>query len=113
MSKEGKEGLEKTYFTHQQNAATRVRSSLMWGVVMGLKKKGKDAWVNQNLNKPNIQIKEGGKIVKTLTFLQAMKEHSNMISAKTLSDVKKTAMWNFVGQLERYFVVLKDDTENE
>lgn len=113
MSKEGKEGLEKTYFTHQQNAATRVRSSLMWGVVMGLKKKGKDAWVNQNLNKPNIQIKEGGKIVKTLTFLQAMKDHSNMISAKTLSDVKKTAMWNFAGQLERYFVVLKDDTENE
>jgi len=80
----------------------------MWGVVEGLKKKGKDAWVNQNLNKPNIQIKEGGKIVKTLTFIQAMKEHSRCISAKVISDVTKSATWNFSGQLERYFVVLKD-----
>ncbi len=108
MSKEGKEGLEKTYVTHQQNAATRIRSSLMWGVVEGLKKKGKEAWVNQNINKPNIQIKEGGKIVKTLTFMQAMKEHSKIISAKVLSDVSKTAAWNFSGQMERYFIVLKD-----
>jgi len=108
LSKEGKEGFEKTYFTHQQNAATRIRSSLMWGVVEGLKKKGKEAWVNQNLNKPNIQIKEGGKIVKTLTFIQAMKEHSKIISAKALSDITKSATWNFSGQLERYFLVLKD-----
>jgi len=107
-SKEGKEGFEKTYFTHQQNAATRIRSALMWGVVAGLKKKGKEAWVNQNINKPNIQIKEGGKIVKTLTFIQAMKEHSKLLSAKVLSDVSKTAAWNFSGQMERYFLVLKD-----
>lgn len=80
----------------------------MWGVVEGLKKKGKEAWVNQNLNKPNIQIKEGGKIVKTLTFMQAMKEHSKIISAKVISDVSKSAAWNFKGQMERYFIVLKD-----
>jgi len=108
VSKEGKEGFEKTYFTHQQNAATRIRTSLMWGVVAGLKKKGKEAWVNQNLNKPNIQIKENGKIVKTLTFIQAMKEHSKLLSAKVLSDVTKSASWNFSGQMERYFLVLKD-----
>jgi len=108
LSKEGKEGFEKTYFTHQQNAATRIRSSLMWGVVGGLKKKGKEAWVNQNINKPNIQIKEGGKIVKTLTFIQSMKEYSKSINAKVLSDVSKSAAWNFSGQLERYFIVLKD-----
>jgi len=108
ISKEGREGFEKTYFTHQQNAATRIRSSLMWGVVAGLKKKGKEAWVNQNLNKPNIQIKEGGKIVKTLTFIQAMKEYSKLLGPKVLSDVTKSASWNFSGQLERYFLVLKD-----
>jgi len=85
-----------------------AENALMWGVVEGLKKKGKEAWVNQNLNKPNIQIKEGGKIVKTLTFMQAMKEHSKIISAKVISDVSKSAAWNFKGQMERYFIVLKD-----
>jgi hypothetical protein len=108
MSKEGQKDLEKTYFAHQQNAATRIRTSLMWGVVAVIKKSGKDAWVNQNLNKPNIQIKEGGKIVKTLTFIQAMNDYGKKINAKTLSDVAKSAKWNFGGQLERYFVVLKD-----
>ncbi len=108
MAKNGHKDFEKTYFAHQQNASTRIRTSLMWGVVAALKKKGKDAWVNQNLNKPNIQIKEGGKIVKTLTFIQAMKEYSKKISAKTLSDISKSAKWNFGGQLERYFIVLKD-----
>jgi len=37
-----------------------------------------------------------------------MKEHSKLISAKCLSDVSKTAAWNFSGQMERYFIVLKD-----
>jgi len=108
MSKEKKEGFENTYFAHQQNAGTRVRTSLMWGVVDGLKKKGKEAWVNQNTNKPNIQIKEGGKIVKTITFVQAMQDHGNIIPKKTLEDVKKSAVWNFRNQLERFFIVLKD-----
>jgi len=108
MSKEGHKDFEKTYFAHQQNAATRIRTSLMWGVVSSFKKEGKEAWVNQNLNKPNIQIKEGGKIVKTLTFVQLMNEYGKKIPAKTLSDVTKSAKWNFGGQLERYFVVLKD-----
>jgi len=108
MSKEKKEGFEDTYFSHQQNAGTRVRTSLLWGVVDGLKKKGKEAWVNQNTNKPNIQIKEGGKIVKTITFVQAMQDHGNIIPKKTLEDVKKSAVWNFRNQLGRFFIVLKD-----
>ena len=78
-SKSGEKHFEKSYFTHMQNAGTRVRTMLMWGVVDGLKKKGKECWVNQNLNKPNIQIKEGGKIVKTITYIQAMQDHADLI----------------------------------
>ena len=80
----------------------------MWGVVDALKKEKKEAWVNLNLNKPTIQIKEGGKITKTLTFINSMKEYGTKIDAKVIEDTAKAARWGFGGQLERLFIVIKD-----
>ena len=110
VAKAKEEGSElgKIYFTHMQNNSTRIRTMLLWGVVDALKKEKKEAWVNLNLNKPNIQIKEGGKITKTLTFVGAMNEYGEKIDAKVIADTTKAAQWNFGGKLERLFIILKD-----
>ena len=81
---------------------------LLWGVVDAIKKEKKEAWVNLNLNKPNIQIKEGGKITKMLTFAGAISEYGDKIDAKVIADTTKAARWNFGGKLERLFIILKD-----
>ena len=107
-AKEEDSNMGKIYFTHVQNNSTRIRTMLMWGVVDAIKKEKKEAWVNLNLNKPNIQVKEGGKIIKTLTFAAAMYEYGEKIDEKVLADTKKAAQWNFGGKLERLFIVLKD-----
>ena len=111
VAKAKEEGSEmgKIYFSHTQNNSTRIRTMLLWGVVDAIKKdKKKEAWVNLNLNKPNIQIKEGGKITKTLTFAGAMTEYGDKIDAKVITDTTKAARWNFGGKLERLFIILKD-----
>ena len=98
----------KIYFTHMQNSSTRIRTMLLWGAVDAIKKEKKEAWVNLNMNKPNIQVKEGGKIVKTLTFVGAMSEYGEKIDPKVISETTKAARWNFGGKLERLFIILKD-----
>ena len=107
-AKEEENDMGKIYFTHMHNNSTRIRTMLMWGVVDALKKEKKEAWVNLNLNKPNIQIKEGGKITKTLTFMGAMSDYGTKIDAKVITETTRAAKWNFGGKLERLFVVLKD-----
>ena len=107
-AKEEGSDLGKIYFTHMQNISTRIRTMLLWGVVDVIKKEKKEAWVNLSLNKPNIQVKEGGKIVKTLTFASAMGEYGDKIDSKVIADTTKAARWNFGGKLERLFIVLKD-----
>ncbi len=86
------------YFTFYQTAATRFRVTLMWAVADALKTKTKQVWVNQS-NKPTLQVKEGGKVIKSLTFVQTMAEYKEKISQKTLEDVKKTASKLFGGHL--------------
>ena len=107
-AKEEDSDMGKIYFTHMQNNSTRSRTILMWGVVDYLKKEKKESWVNLNQNKPNIQVKEGGKITKTLTFAQAMYDYGEKIDPKTIEEASKAAKWSIGGQLERLFIILKD-----
>ncbi len=95
------------YFTFYQTAATRIRATLMWAVADALKTKTKQVWVSQG-NKPTLQVKEGGKVVKSLTFVQTMNEYKEKISQKTLDEAKKAAAKLFAGRLERTFLVIKD-----
>jgi len=95
------------YFTFYQTAATRFRSTLMWAVADAMKTKTRQVWVSQS-NKPTLQIKEGGKVVKSLTFVQTMMEYKEKISQKTLDEVKKAAVKLFAGNLEKTFIVIKD-----
>jgi hypothetical protein len=95
------------YFTFYQTAATRFRVTLMWSVADSLKTKAKQVWVSQT-NKPTLQIKEGGKVVKSLTFVQTMNEYREKIAPKTLEEVKKAALKVYAGNLENIFIVIKD-----
>jgi len=95
------------YFSYYQTAATRFRITLMWAVADGLKTKSKQVWVSQG-NKPTLQVKEGGKVTKSLSFVQTMGEYSDKINKKTLDDVKKAATKLFAGHLEKTFIVIKD-----
>jgi len=95
------------YFTFYQTAATRFRVTLMWAVADAMKTKTKQVWVSQG-NRPTLQVKEGGKVTKTLTFVQTMKEYKEKITPKTLEEVKKAASKLFAGKLEQTFIVIKD-----
>jgi len=95
------------YFTFYQTAATRFRTTLMWAVADVLKSKTRQVWVSQG-NKPTLQVKEGGKVVKSLTFVQTMGEYKEKIPKKTLEEVKKAASKLYGGHLEKTFIVIKD-----
>ena len=97
-----------TYFTFFQSAGTRVRLLLMWAVADAIKTDRSEVWVNQNTSKPTLQVKEGGKIVKTLSFVQTMNQYKEKLTKKTLEEATKIAKKSFAGQLEKTFLVIKD-----
>ncbi len=108
LAKEEGHHLATTYFTHCQSSATRIRVQLMWAVADAIKTKTREVWVNQVSCKPTLQIKEGGKIVKSLGYIKAMADYGNKIPKKNLDDLTKTAKKFFAGKLEKTFIVLKD-----
>ena len=97
-----------TYFTFFQSAGTRIRLMLMWAVADAIKSKTSEVWINQNTSKPTLQVKEGGKIVKTLSFVRTMNEYKDKIPKKALEEATKIAKKTFGGQLEKTFIVIKD-----
>jgi hypothetical protein len=107
-SKELGSEFKDSYFTYFQAPGTRVRSTLLWAVADALKSDGKECWVTQNNPKPVLQIKEGGKIVETLTFVKAMTQYKERISTKAKEEAKKLAKKHFSGNLERLFIAIKD-----
>jgi hypothetical protein len=101
--------LYKTYFTCQQCQGTRIRTGLMWSLVDKIKdpKKGIDAWVNQSLNKPTMQVK-GEKSQKTYSYVSAMLKYEDKLEDKAKEDALKLAKRQFPGQVEKIFIVIKE-----
>ena len=97
-----------TYFTFFQSAGTRIRVMLMWAVADAIKSKTSEVWINQNTSKPTLQVKEGGKIIKTLSFVRTMNEYKDKIPKKAIEEATKIAKKTFGGQLEKTFIVIKD-----
>jgi hypothetical protein len=97
-----------TYFTFYQSFGTKVRSILMWGLCDAIKTDEKEVWVNQQASKPTLQIKENGRIVKSLTFVKAMTEYKDKVPQKAIEEATKVAKKHFFGKLEKTFIVLKD-----
>ncbi len=58
--------------------------------------------------KPTLQVKEGGKIVKTMTFVQAMTDYRDKIPAKSKDEAQKLAKKHFPGKVEKTFIAIKD-----
>lgn len=80
----------------------------MWAVADAIKSNTKEVWVNQVSCKPTLQVKEGGRVVKSLGYLKTMVEYGDKIPQKKLDEIKKTASKFFSGNLEKTFIVLKD-----
>jgi hypothetical protein len=110
LKKAKEEGSEykETYFTFFQSFGTKVRSILMWGLCDAMKTKEKEMWVTQQAAKPVLQIKENGRITKSLSFVKAMTEFKDKIPEKTIEEATKVAKKHFFGKLEKTFIVLKD-----
>ena len=106
-SKEAGSKLASTYFTHCQSSATRIRVMILWSITDAIKSEKKEVWVNQNANKPTLQVKENGK-VRTLTYAKAIEEYKEKIPKKTLEEATKIAKRYFAGQIKKTFIVLKD-----
>ncbi len=97
-----------TYFTFYQSVGTKVRCMLMWSVCDIIKTENREAWVNQQVPKPTLQIKEGGKIVKSLSFVKTIEEYKEKIPEKAIEEATKVAKKHYYGKLEKTFIVLKD-----
>jgi hypothetical protein len=102
--------LHKTYFTCQQCQGTRVRTTLLWALVDKIKdeKKGIDAWVNQSLNKPVLQVKGEEKVQRSYSFVAAMVKYKDKLEEKSKEEALKLAKKFFPGQVEKLFIVLQE-----
>jgi hypothetical protein len=109
-SKETSDRLNKVYFTPQQCMATRIRTNLMWSIADKLKEPEKeiDCWVNQGSNKPTLQVKGIERGIQSLTFVSAMHRYKDKIDQKAKDEANKMAKRFFPGQVEKFFIVLKD-----
>jgi hypothetical protein len=108
IAKEEGSQYKDTYFTFFQCFGTKVRSILLWGLSDVLKSDTRQVWVTQNNAKPTLQFKEGGRIVKNLSFVNAMHEYKDKIPQKSIDEAYKIARKQFSGKLEKTFIVLKD-----
>jgi len=109
-SKDSEDRLHKTYFTCQQCQGTRIRTLLMWALVDKIKdsKKGVDAWVNQSINKPTLQVKGEEKSQRSYTFVEAMTKYEDKLEDKAKEEALKLAKKFFAGQIEKVFMIIKD-----
>ncbi len=109
-SKDVNDKLHKTYFTCQQCQGTRIRTLLMWALVDKIKnpKKGIDAWVNQSINKPTLQVKGEEKNQKSYTFVNAMLKYEDKLEEKAKEEALKLAKKFFQGQVEKVYIVIKE-----
>ncbi len=107
-AKEENSEYKNTYFSYFQAAGTRVRTMLLWSLSDVLKTDLKEVWVAQNAAKPTLQVKEGGRITESLTFVQAMVKYGEKIPKKTIEEATKLAKKNFGGNLKETFIVLND-----
>ena len=109
-SKNAEDKLHKAYFINQQSQATRVRTMLMWSAVDKIKDpvKNIDAWVNQALNKPTLQVKGEERNQRSYSFVEAMAKYGDRLDEKAKSDALKLARRFFAGSVQKMFIIIKD-----
>jgi len=65
--------------------------------------------VNKFSDSPNILYKKNGRIIKQLSFVDAVVKHGNIISEEDRVRAKRIAGRAYEGSLKEYFLILKED----
>ena len=99
--------LAKVYFSHPQNASTRIRIQIMWAMVKGMRKDGKDCWVSQSTIRPSLMVK-GDKFPRSYSFVQAIREFGGKADKEDMKHVKPVAEKFFKGEIEKFFIIMTD-----
>jgi len=109
-SKDPKHPMSGAYFTTQQTPGTRIRTNIMWNMVEKIKKpeKGIDAWVNQNISKPTLQVKGEDKFQKSYSFVNAIQKYGTLVDDKTKENALKLAKRFYPNQVSKIFLIIKE-----
>lgn len=90
--------------------ATRVRISLMQAVTRQINKGGdQEAVVSKYLDSPTLIIRNSGRVIKNLSFVDTILQYGEKLSAEDLQKAAKIAGRSFPNQMECTFLILKDD----
>jgi hypothetical protein len=109
-SKNAAHPMHGAYFSTQQTPGTRIRTNIMWNMVEKIKKPEKsiDAWVNQNISRPTMQVKGEDKYQKSYTYVNAVQKYGNLVDEKTKEAAQKLAKRFYPNQVEKIFIIIKD-----
>ena len=81
---------------------------ILWEIVKILKTAKVEAWVAQSSTRPMLLIKKG-QYPKSYGFVQAIQENQNFLAKCDLTEPNKLANKFFRGEVQRLFLVLKDE----
>jgi len=70
--------------------------------------KGIDAWVNQNISKPTLQVKGEDKFQKSYSFVNAIQKYGMLVDDKTKENALKLAKRFYPNQVSKIFLIIKE-----
>ena len=81
---------------------------ILWEIAKILKEAKCESWVAQSTTRPLLMVKTG-QYPRSYGYVQAIQENLNFLSKCDLSEPNKLANRFFRGEVQRLFIILKDD----
>lgn len=89
--------------------ATRVRICLLQAICRQINNEGsQEASVSRYADSPTLMIRSANRLIKNLSFVDAVLQYGSKISQEDLEKATKIAGTSFPGQLEATFLIIKD-----
>jgi len=88
--------------------ATRVRIAILSAIARELRVKEQDVSVNRFIDSPTLIIRKDSKIVKQLTYVDAVLEYGELVSPDDIARARRIAGQTMKGQLEQAFLIIKE-----
>jgi hypothetical protein len=98
----------KVVFAYRHCLGSRIRTMILWKIVNKLKEEGKETWVNVNMTRPKLQIKNGDKYPLEFDFVQAITKFKGKLIDPDLKEANDIARRHYKGRCQQVFLVLKD-----
>jgi hypothetical protein len=98
----------KVVFAYRHCLGSRIRTMIHWKIVNKLKEDGKETWVNVNMTRPKLQIKNGDKYPLEFDFVQAIAKYRGKLTDPDLKEANDIARRHYKGRCQQVFLVLKD-----